>query len=520
MALPSNVSICEITGEFARAIIDGSDPDRDPDAVPLPGLVVRFTADLNPYLVRNAVSKKIIVVDPIVATTNAAGVLVGPDGQPGVRVVASDDPDIEPTGWTYRVEISGTDFPSSRFSFTAPSGATVDLAAVVPLPPSPGAQIPQWQAVVTTVTDLRTDAVAAAVEAVAAKEAVEQVIATNDGIMTAVAEDEGTAFRAALSTTIGRAVRPVGTPSFVRLNGGDPVMTQATQNPLPGKAVSDSLYWFCPFNAEEMGISNPPDKYGFVWSTNHTVGGMYLGWGPTPLGPVTSHGKIYDDPVGPNGNGQAETFVVFPDPTGEHLMRMTYQVAQAVGAVGTQSTIGAHSDDGVTWVRDGLAMDITPSTPGDGHTGYARSMPSGRAVYAYSLLSGGQVPKFALWVSYDGGKKFTFLSELSLGRDMVPDGRRIEWNTVDVFNFGGRKWATMMLSNYVSGGDTKDGRLAIAPISEDLRQVLAPPTTILYPPAAGENTDYQAQRLFVDADGAVYLYYQCGNAVYAAGLEN
>ncbi|WP_405376012.1 MULTISPECIES: hypothetical protein [unclassified Microbacterium] len=202
MALPSNVSICEITGEFARAIIDGSDPDRDPDAVPLPGLVVRFTADLNPYLVRNAVSKKIIVVDPIVATTNAAGVLVGPDGQPGVRVVASDDPDIEPTGWTYRVEISGTDFPSSRFSFTAPSGATVDLAAVVPLPPSPGAQIPQWQAVVTTVTDLRTDAVAAAVEAVAAKEAVEQVVATNDGIMTAVAEDEGTAFRAALSTTM------------------------------------------------------------------------------------------------------------------------------------------------------------------------------------------------------------------------------------------------------------------------------------------------------------------------------
>lgn len=70
-------------------------------------------------------------------------------------------------------------------------------------------------------------AVAAAAAAEAAQSAVEAVVATNDGIMTAVAEDEDSDFNAALSATIGDAVTEARQGNgFVPL--GDSISTSLT----------------------------------------------------------------------------------------------------------------------------------------------------------------------------------------------------------------------------------------------------------------------------------------------------
>lgn len=162
MPMPSNVDYCTVTGRFLSAVGDGADADRLPDGVPVAGLTITFTSSLNPPVVRNAADAVTIVIDKVVCTTDANGYLLGPDGTPGVMLVASDDPDLDPHGWTWKADVAGaTSFPRITTTFVAPSGGAVDLATVIPVPSSPGAQISQWQAVVTQATTARDETFAA-----------------------------------------------------------------------------------------------------------------------------------------------------------------------------------------------------------------------------------------------------------------------------------------------------------------------------------------------------------------------
>lgn len=214
MALPANVGTCLVTGTFIRAVIDSVDADRDPDGVPIEGLTVKFTASVP--MVRNvsAVPPVMVFMDPIICTTNISGTLIGLDGQPGIRLVASDDPDLDPSGWTYKAELSAPTLPKFSFSFVAPVGGTVDLSTVVPVPPAPGASLVAWQEAVVTATAARDEAVIAAADADAARD--EAVIvaaaipATNDPVVAALVNDPASETEAALNaafTPIGRRGR-------------------------------------------------------------------------------------------------------------------------------------------------------------------------------------------------------------------------------------------------------------------------------------------------------------------------
>lgn len=196
MPLPANVNFCEVTGRFLRAVADSADPGKEPDGVPIADLKVKFLASLNPPVVRNLDNEVSIVIDPIVCATDDNGVLLGPDGTPGVLLVASDDADLDPHGWTWNVTVSGPSFSSITFSFVAPVDGKVDLSTVVPVPPNPGSQVPQWQAAVTATETARGEAVEAAGEAVAARgdavaaaERAEAVPVTTDGIMAPILAD-------------------------------------------------------------------------------------------------------------------------------------------------------------------------------------------------------------------------------------------------------------------------------------------------------------------------------------------
>ena len=161
MPLPSNVSYCTVTGRFLSAVGDGPDAGQEPDGTPVAGLKVTFSTSLNPPVVKNATELVSIVITDIVCATDSGGFLLGPDGTQGVMLVASDDPDLDPHGWTWRVTVEGANFPRIQTSFVAPSGGAVDLATVIPVPPSPGTQIAQWTAAATTATAARDEAVAA-----------------------------------------------------------------------------------------------------------------------------------------------------------------------------------------------------------------------------------------------------------------------------------------------------------------------------------------------------------------------
>ncbi len=168
------VGYTDIVGKFTRAVVDGPDSDRDPDRIPIEGLEFEFVVDLKPAIARDTVAKETVYLEPIPATTDANGVLIGPDGLPGIRLTASDSPDLEPNGWTYTVTTKGAGLPTVKTTFVTESGKALDFSDIVAVPPNPGNQIPAWTAVVSQATTAAAEANEAKVEAVAAAESVQR----------------------------------------------------------------------------------------------------------------------------------------------------------------------------------------------------------------------------------------------------------------------------------------------------------------------------------------------------------
>ena len=161
MTLPSNVGTGLVTGRFIRVVADGGDEDRDPDALPLSGMSIRFTPSVARFRNVAMTPPSTIVAEAVTASTDEDGVLIGPDSEPGVRLVATDDPDLDPTNFTYQVTISGTGIATFSFNIAVPEGEEVDLTTVVPVPASPAQALPEWQAAVNTVIEARDATLAA-----------------------------------------------------------------------------------------------------------------------------------------------------------------------------------------------------------------------------------------------------------------------------------------------------------------------------------------------------------------------
>lgn len=168
------VGYTDIVGKFTRAVVDGPDSDREPDRIPIEGLEFEFVVDLKPAIARDTVAKETVYLEPIPATTDANGVLIGPDGLPGIRLTASDSPDLEPNGWTYTVTTKGAGLPTVKTTFVTESGKTLDFSDIVAVPPNPGNQIPAWTAVVSQATTAAAEANEAKTVAVAAAESVQR----------------------------------------------------------------------------------------------------------------------------------------------------------------------------------------------------------------------------------------------------------------------------------------------------------------------------------------------------------
>jgi hypothetical protein len=143
MALPTNVSYGTVVGQFLLAYGDGPDIDPRPDGVPAKGSIFFRPSPiklLNPGAEPNPVTILPAVVE---AVLDVEGYLLGGDGQRGMRLVATDDEDLNPSGWTWEVEFRLTDQDDvpvriPAFNIELPGDTEVDLTTVSPVPTANG----------------------------------------------------------------------------------------------------------------------------------------------------------------------------------------------------------------------------------------------------------------------------------------------------------------------------------------------------------------------------------------------
>ena len=208
MSLPANVDTGLVTGRFLVGVIDGPDPDDEPDGIAAQGTIT-FTASV-PYLPDPTASPAPVTIlkAPIVGTLDSEGYLCvrnsdGTAGTRGVRLIATDDPDLSVQGWTWTVtyafeQVNGVRPQIASHSMALPSGATIDLTTVVKVPSSTGIGIEQAEALAASAQ------AAAATAAQAALDASQAAQATDAGIAALVSDDDGQA-TGALSTRYRRA---------------------------------------------------------------------------------------------------------------------------------------------------------------------------------------------------------------------------------------------------------------------------------------------------------------------------
>lgn len=214
MDLPVNVSTGEVVGRYIADVIDGADTNLDPDARPVRGRIV-FTASV-PYLPNPTAAPAPVTIMrvPIIGVLDADGYLCTPypgtlePQYRGVRLIATDDPDLSVEGWTWDVTymfdpIDGYKIAIPAHGFTLPSGTTVDLTKVAKVPSSPGYSLPQAEAAALRAEEAALSSAQDSAAAVAAALRAEQAASATDQGITEMLADPDTQSGGLLAGLLG-----------------------------------------------------------------------------------------------------------------------------------------------------------------------------------------------------------------------------------------------------------------------------------------------------------------------------
>lgn len=134
---PSDVATGHISGTILAWLADSADPGSVPDVEPFETATIKFTPSVK-YVLHPS-SGTIIVPKPEPITLSVSGVV-------DVTLVATDDPDINPMGWTYRVDIALVGAEIKPFNINCPSGSDRLLTELVEIPASDGTYVTQGPA--------------------------------------------------------------------------------------------------------------------------------------------------------------------------------------------------------------------------------------------------------------------------------------------------------------------------------------------------------------------------------------
>ncbi|MDF2915917.1 MAG: YapH protein [Microbacterium sp.] len=171
--LPSGVLYGTVVGQFIQAVVDAADPNREPDMLPMQGkVVIAPTAPRVklPFVTPNPVT---MFQQAVTLSLDSNGYLISPDGQQGVRLIASNSPG-DPTDFTYTAAVELVGVSPFSFSFYLPAGSVLDLTTAIPADPSSG------------------------------------IVATADGLVATILGDPASASSQAVATKVDSAViRPV-----------------------------------------------------------------------------------------------------------------------------------------------------------------------------------------------------------------------------------------------------------------------------------------------------------------------
>lgn len=138
--LPSKVTYGTVTGQFLCAVLDSADADTLPDSLPVKGTVT-FAPSPGALLLAGFTPPVTILPQPITFSLDSTGSLVNSSGVLGVQLIATDDPALNPSNWTYSVSFNFGPLRYPTFSIQVPGGATVDLTTVAPVPGNAGTPI-------------------------------------------------------------------------------------------------------------------------------------------------------------------------------------------------------------------------------------------------------------------------------------------------------------------------------------------------------------------------------------------
>lgn len=128
MALPSNVGHGTVTGRFIDS--SGTNIEGKVKFTPTPKRLLNASADPSPVT---------ILPKAVEVTLN--------DGAFTQALLATDDPDNNPTGWNYRVDFSFNGSSAESFNIEVPEGSSVDLTTVTPVSSGNGTLILRGQGV-------------------------------------------------------------------------------------------------------------------------------------------------------------------------------------------------------------------------------------------------------------------------------------------------------------------------------------------------------------------------------------
>lgn len=242
-ALPTELSTGMVHGRFIVAVIDGNDTDQEPDAIPATGRV-SFKASVGYVPVPATTEGPVTVMKgPIVGVIDSDGYLSTPHpvtGKPmyrGVKLLATDDPDMAVTDWTWTADyrfdsVNATTLTIPAHSFALPSGAVVDLTTMVKVPSSPGYGLPQAEAAV-----LRAEAAASRAEAIA------EDSVPADGKNKALIDDPNTQTRQVLDELYG-VMQPVNPDDWFGRIGKKLDIPTPDPDSVAGEAVHPSVLYF------------------------------------------------------------------------------------------------------------------------------------------------------------------------------------------------------------------------------------------------------------------------------------
>lgn len=182
MEWPDDLGYGMLTGRIGYMDGDHNDTDRKPDMNAVTGgsvmvepsvKAVRYTGIGGPIILTARKTVGVIDDQGYICTPAAPG----ENPTRGIVVPATDDEQLNPTNFTYKVTITASNFSISPFNITVPTGSTQDLTLIAPVPASGGTAT-----VVDVSTAIRAEDAAARAELIARglDQAIADAIATGD----------------------------------------------------------------------------------------------------------------------------------------------------------------------------------------------------------------------------------------------------------------------------------------------------------------------------------------------------